>query len=73
MPNTGRPVKPGTTVEIAGPGKAVLDKNGNITVMLGKDAKPGSKIAVVVKDSNGKEIGKFTVNVGKKSPSRSLQ
>lgn len=64
IPNTGGPVKDGTTVEVEGPGKAVLNPDGSITVTPSDDAKPGDKIVVTVKDPEGNEIDKVTVTVG---------
>ncbi|MCG7299485.1 YPDG domain-containing protein, partial [Brevibacterium sp. ACRRH] len=48
-----------------GPGKAEIDKDGNIRVGIDKDAKPGDKIKVVVKDKDGKVIDEVTVTVEK--------
>ena len=63
IPNTGGPVEDGTTVETEGPGKAEIDKDGNIRVDINDDAKPGDKIKVVVKDKDGKVIDEVTVTV----------
>ena len=63
IPNTGGPVKDGTTVEVTGPGTAEIDENGKITVTPGKDAKPGDKIVVEVKDPEGKVVDTVTVTV----------
>ena len=67
IPNTGGPVKDGTTVETSGPGKAELNPDGSITVTPNDDAKPGDKIVVTVKDPNGDEIDTVTVTI--KEPS----
>ena len=63
IPNTGGKVEDGTTVETEGPGKAEIDKDGNIRVEIDKNAKPGDKIKVVVKDKDGKVIDEITVTV----------
>ena len=65
IPNEGGKVEDGTTVETEGPGKAEIDKDGNIRVGIDKDAKPGDKIKVVVKDKDGKVIDEVTVTVEK--------
>ncbi|PMD02241.1 hypothetical protein, partial [Brevibacterium paucivorans] len=56
IPNDGGPVPDGSTVETEGPGKAEIDENGNLIVDIDKDAKPGDKIVVIVKDKDGNEI-----------------
>ena len=71
IPNTGGPVEDGTTVEIDGPGTAEIDENGKITVTPGKDAKPGDKIKVVVKDKDGKVIDTVEVKITEKPISSS--
>ncbi|MGJ4167179.1 YPDG domain-containing protein, partial [Corynebacterium macclintockiae] len=63
IPNTGGDVPAGTTVETEGPGKAEIDENGNLIVDIDKDAKPGDKIEVIVKDKDGKEIDRVDVEV----------
>ena len=65
IPNEGGKVPEGSTVETEGPGKAVIDKDGNIRVDIDKDAKPGDKVTVVVKDKDGKVIDTVTVTVEK--------
>ena len=65
IPNNGGPVQDGTTVETEGPGKAEIDKDGNLIVDVDKDAKPGDKVVVVVKDKDGNEIDKVVVEVEK--------
>ena len=65
IPNTGGPVPDGTTVETEGPGKAEIDENGNLVVDIDKDAKPGDKVVVVVKDKDGNEIDRVVVEVEK--------
>lgn len=64
IPNTGGPVKDGTTIEVDGPGRAELNPDGSITVTPNDDAKPGDKITVTVKDKDGNEIDKVTVTIG---------
>ena len=64
LPNTGGPVKDGTTLEVDGPGTAELKPDGTITVTPNDDAKPGQKIVVTVKDPEGNEIDKVTVTIG---------
>ena len=65
IPNTGGPVEDGTTVETEGPGKAEIDEDGNLVVDIDKDAKPGDKVVVVVKDKDGNEIDRVVVEVEK--------
>lgn len=65
IPNEGGKVPEGSTVETEGPGKAVVDEDGNIRVDIDKDAKPGDKVTVVVKDKDGKVIDTVTVTVEK--------
>ncbi len=65
IPNTGGPVPDGSTVETEGPGKAEIDENGNLIVDIDKDAKPGDKVVVVVKDKDGNEIDRVVVEVEK--------
>ncbi|MGV0369680.1 hypothetical protein ACUY29_13080, partial [Corynebacterium aurimucosum] len=65
IPNTGGPVEDGTTVETEGPGKAEIDEDGKLIVDIDKDAKPGDKVVVVVKDKDGKEIDRVEVEVEK--------
>ena len=65
IPNTGGDVPEGTTVETEGPGKAEIDENGNLIVDIDKDAKPGDKVVVVVKDKDGNEIDRVVVEVEK--------
>ena len=65
-PNSGD-VKPGTTVEVTdGPGTAEIDANGKITVKPNKDAKPGDKIVVEVKDPEGKVIDTVEIAIKEK-------
>ena len=63
IPNTGGDVPEGSTVETEGPGKAEIDENGNLVVDIDKDAKPGEKIVVIVKDKDGNEIDRVVVEV----------
>ena len=65
IPNDGGPVQDGTTVETEGPGTAEIDDNGNLIVDIDKDAKPGDKVVVVVKDKDGNEIDRVVVEVEK--------
>ena len=65
IPNTGGPVEDGTTVETEGPGKAEIDEDGNLIVDIDKDAKPGDKVVVIVKDKDGNEIDRVVVEVEK--------
>ena len=65
IPNTGGPVEDGTTVETEGPGKAEIGEDGKITVDIDKDAKPGDKVVVIVKDKDGNEIDRVVVEVEK--------
>ena len=65
IPNTGGPVEGGTTVETEGPGKAEIGEDGKITVDIDKDAKPGDKVVVIVKDKDGNEIDRVVVEVEK--------
>ncbi len=63
VPNTGGDVPEGSTIEVEGPGKAEIDENGNLVVDIDKDAKPGDKIVIVVKDKDGNKIDDSTVTV----------
>ena len=63
IPNEGGPVPDGSTVETEGPGKAEIDEDGNLIVDIDKDAKPGDKIEIVVKDKDGNEIDRVVVEV----------
>ncbi|WJY83601.1 C protein alpha-antigen precursor [Corynebacterium cystitidis DSM 20524] len=63
LPNVGGKVQEGTTVTVEGPGKGKLNPNGSITVEANKDAKPGDKIKVTVKDKDGKAIDEVAVTV----------
>ena len=65
IPNDGGPVPDGSTVETEGPGKAEIDEDGNLIVDIDKDAKPGDKIVVIVKDKDGNEIDRVVVEVEK--------
>ncbi|MEX3564339.1 hypothetical protein VVR46_11595, partial [Corynebacterium phoceense] len=68
IPNTGGDVQDGTIVEVDGTGEAEIDKDGNLVVTPskdGKDAKPGDKIVVTVKDKDGKVIDTVTVTIEK--------
>ncbi|MGJ9524890.1 Ig-like domain-containing protein [Actinotignum sp. GS-2025b] len=65
VPNKGGDVPPGTTVTVNGPGSAVLNPDGSITVTPNGDAKPGEKITITVNDGKGKELDSFTVKIGK--------
>ena len=65
IPNEGGPVPDGTTVETEGPGKAEIDEDGNLIVDIDKDAKPGDKVVVVVKDKDGNELDRVVVEVEK--------
>ncbi|MGJ4138506.1 YPDG domain-containing protein [Corynebacterium evansiae] len=65
IPNNGGDVPAGTTVETDGPGKAEIDENGKLIVDIDKDAKPGDKVVVVVKDKDGNEIDRVVVEVEK--------
>ena len=63
IPNNGGDVPAGTTTEVEGPGKAEIDENGKLVVDIDKDAKPGDKITVIVKDKDGNEIDRVVVEV----------
>ncbi|WP_210400265.1 YPDG domain-containing protein, partial [Corynebacterium sp. HMSC036D02] len=63
VPNEGGDVPEGSTVEVKGPGKAEIDKNGNLVVDIDEDAKPGDKVVVEVKDPEGNTIDDSTVTV----------
>ncbi|OKL46688.1 LPXTG cell wall anchor domain-containing protein, partial [Boudabousia marimammalium] len=66
VPNAGGDVPDGATVESTGPGTVVLDKDGNITVTINEDAKPGDKVVVTVKDKDGNPIDTVTITVVEK-------
>ncbi|WP_341828755.1 Rib/alpha-like domain-containing protein [Trueperella pyogenes] len=63
IPNTGGKVPGGTTIETDGPGKGTLKDDGTITVTPNKNAKPGDKIVVTVKDKDGNTIDTVTVTL----------
>ncbi|MGJ9575035.1 Ig-like domain-containing protein, partial [Actinotignum sp. GS-2025b] len=65
VPNKGGDVPPGSTVTVNGPGSAVLNPDGSITVTPNEGAKPGEKITITVSDGEGKELDSFTVKIGK--------
>ena len=65
LPNKGGAVADGTTTEVTGPGTADIDAEGNLVVTPSKDAKPGDKIVVTVKDKDGKVIDTVTVTIEK--------
>ena len=65
IPNEGGPVPDGSTVETEGPGTAEIDEDGNLIVDIDKDAKPGDKVVVVVKDKDGNELDRVVVEVEK--------
>ncbi|WOH94414.1 YPDG domain-containing protein [Corynebacterium urealyticum] len=65
IPNDGGDVPEGTTVETEGPGKADIDENGNLVVEIDKDANPGEKVVVIVKDKDDNEIDRVVVEVEK--------
>ena len=56
-------VPEGATVETEGPGTAEIQPDGGIKVTPSKDAKPGEKITVVVKDKDGKVIDTIKVEI----------
>lgn len=62
VPGSGE-IKPGTTLEVAGPGKATVNQDGSITVVPNPGAKRGDKIVVTVKDPKGTPIDTVTVEI----------
>ncbi|WKD60040.1 YPDG domain-containing protein [Corynebacterium caspium] len=65
VPNTGGPVLPGTTAEVKDGGDAVvtIDDQGNLVITPNKDAVPGSKITVEIKDPNGVVIDTVVITI----------
>ncbi|MGJ9460981.1 Ig-like domain-containing protein [Actinotignum sp. GS-2025g] len=73
VPNKGGDVPPGTTITVNGPGSAVLNPDGSITVTPNEGARPGEKITIAVSDGEGKVVDSFTVKIGKlKTAAKSL-
>ncbi|MDY5148810.1 LPXTG cell wall anchor domain-containing protein [Actinotignum sanguinis] len=73
VPNKGGDVPPGTTITVNGPGSAVLNPDGSITVTPNEGARPGEKITITVSDGEGKVVDSFTVKIGKlKTAAKSL-
>ncbi|MCI7552112.1 MAG: Rib/alpha-like domain-containing protein, partial [Actinomycetaceae bacterium] len=64
VPNVGGEVPAGSTVTVEGPGTAILNEDGSITVTPNKDAKPGDTITVTVRDKDGNVLDTITVTVG---------
>lgn len=62
VPGSGE-IKPGTTLEVAGPGKATVNQDGSITVVPNPGAKKGDTIVVTVKDPKGTTIDTVTVEI----------
>ncbi|MGJ9620544.1 Ig-like domain-containing protein [Actinotignum sp. GS-2025c] len=58
----------GTTTEVNGPGTAVLNPDGSITVTPGEGAKPGEKITVKVVDKVGNPLDNITVTITEPAP-----
>ncbi|AIE83010.1 Ig-like domain-containing protein [Actinotignum schaalii] len=58
----------GTTTEVNGPGTAVLNPDGSITVTPGEGAKPGEKITVKVVDKVGNPLDNITVTITEPKP-----
>ncbi|PWB99712.1 YPDG domain-containing protein [Corynebacterium liangguodongii] len=65
LPNAGGSVPADVSVGVAGPGAAVIDKDGNLVVTPNQDAKPGDKITVKVVDKDGNTIDTVVVTVAK--------
>ncbi|MGJ9620323.1 Ig-like domain-containing protein [Actinotignum sp. GS-2025c] len=58
----------GTKTEVTGPGTAVLNPDGSITVTPNEDAKPGEKITVKVVDKVGNPLDNITVTITEPKP-----
>lgn len=65
VPNHGGPVADGATVQVKGPGTAVINDNGNITVTPNSGARVGDVITVTVLDRDGKVLDSFQVTLTK--------
>ncbi|MCF2706154.1 hypothetical protein I6E29_02575 [Arcanobacterium haemolyticum] len=63
VPNKGGDVPSDVSIDVEGPGTAVIDENGNLVVTPNDEAKPGDTIIVTITDKDGKEIDKVTVTV----------
>ncbi|MHA9728084.1 Ig-like domain-containing protein [Actinotignum timonense] len=61
-------VPEGTTTEVNGPGTAVLNPDGSITVTPGESAKPGETITVKVVDKVGNPLDNITVTITEPAP-----
>ena len=69
IPNDGGKVPDGAEVTVDGPGKAQIDKDGNLVITADPNAKPGDKITVTVKDKDGNVLDTSTITVaGKTAP-----
>ncbi|MGJ9483182.1 Ig-like domain-containing protein [Actinotignum sp. GS-2025f] len=61
-------VPEGTKTEVTGPGTAVLNPDGSITVTPGEGAAPGEKITVKVVDKVGNPLDNITVTITEPAP-----
>ncbi len=69
IPNDGGKVPDGAKVTVDGPGKAQIDKDGNLVITADPNAKPGDKITVTVTDKDGNVLDTSTITVaGKAAP-----
>lgn len=63
LPNVGGEVTPGTSVNTDGPGAAVLNPDGSITVTADDDAEDGDIITITVEDAEGNVVDTIDVTV----------
>lgn len=63
LANKGGAVPDGSSVTVEGPGTATVGEDGSITVTPNKDAKPGEKVTVSLKDPDGNVIATVSVTV----------
>ncbi|MDK8601908.1 Rib/alpha-like domain-containing protein [Trueperella bernardiae] len=69
IPNDGGKVPGDAKVTVEGPGKAQIDKDGNLVITADPNAKPGDKITVTVTDKDGNVLDTSTITVaGKTAP-----
>ncbi|WP_311776935.1 Rib/alpha-like domain-containing protein [Trueperella abortisuis] len=69
IPNDGGKVPDGAKVTVEGPGKAQIDKDGNLVITADPNAKPGDKITVTVTDKDGNVLDTSTITIaGKAAP-----
>ena len=70
VPNDGGKIPADTTIEVAGPGTAKVDENGDLVVTADENAEPGDTITVTVTYPDG-TTDNVTVTVGNKDINKS--